>query len=179
MNSILRGISVSDSLPIPDSAMMICGKHDVSAEGHENDISLFRECVEPGTEVTFRLTLDTSILKNQITADTICSSIQRWDDYYSKTYLPHFAPPLDSVDISLKNCLILGGGAGYFSKTVTYPYYGERGLEVTANQLAEMKSFRIHQHKRDIALGISPRTMKYTRYQGTLYPYGVCEVALT
>ena len=41
------------------------------------------------------------------------------------------------------------------------------------------EQFRRHGHDKDISKhGISPHMMKYGRYQGQLYPYGVCEVSI-
>lgn len=177
VNSILRGVSVSDSLPIEDSAMILCGKHDVGADGCESVVPLLRECIAPGTEVVFRLTLDKSIVKDAITAEQILKDIRQWDRYYLDTYMPHFASPEQSAAPALENCLILGGGAGYFSKTVTYPYYGAEAVRQTAEMMKQ--KFDQHQHNLDADLGIYPRTMKYTWYQGCLYPYGFCEVSLT
>ena len=66
----------------------------------------------------------------------------------------------------------------FFSKTLTYPYLGEKdGLQAAINELS--RSFRKHRHEEDRADGISPRTTKYALYEGELYPYGLCEVKLS
>lgn len=71
--------------------------------------------------------------------------------------------------------LILGGGSGFFAKSLAYPYLGEKeGLRWTAEQMAQM--FRKHGHERDIEKGVSPHTMKYARFRGRVYPYGYCGV---
>ena len=74
----------------------------------------------------------------------------------------------------MQNCLILGGGAGFLSKTLTYPYYGEQeGLKRVAENMCH---FRNHHHEQDKILGISPHMMKYKKFGGKLYPFGLCEV---
>ena len=73
--------------------------------------------------------------------------------------------------------LILGGGSGFFAKSLAYPYLGEEeGLRWTAEQMKQM--FRNHKHERDAENGISPHTMKYARFRGRLYPYGYCGVSI-
>ena len=71
----------------------------------------------------------------------------------------------------------LGGGSGFFAKSLSYPYLGEKeGLRWTAEQMAQM--FHRHKHERDAEKGISPHTMKYARFRGRLYPYGHCGVSI-
>jgi len=125
VNSILRGISVSDSLPIPDPAMILCGKIDAYPNGETLKLNLCRECVRPGTVIHFKLTLDQSVLQGKISSETICHSISFFDAYYRKTYLSKFDLPQDSIAFPYHNSLILGGGSGFFAKTLAYPYLGE------------------------------------------------------
>jgi len=80
-------------------------------------------------------------------------------------------------DIDFSQVLFLGGGAGYFSKTVSYPYCGKMGLSEVCRQM--QGQFRNHYHHLDEQRGISPHTMKYALYRGLYYPYGLCKVELT
>ena len=76
--------------------------------------------------------------------------------------------------------LLLGGGAGYPTKTLTYPYLGESAaLDEVISVLSQIRAFQKHRHDRDREIGISPRTMKYAQYRGKLYPYGLCEVSIS
>ncbi len=177
VNDLFRGVRVADSAPLPDEAMILAGKVDVTPDGAAHSINLCRECLRPGEEVRFSLTLDQSLLQGRITAEGLRQSIAAFSDYYRKTYLRHFARPAQDSGEDYRDCLLLGAGAGFFAKTVTYPYYGEqRALEKTA-QLMQQK-FRQGRHERDRERGISPHTLKYTRYGGRLYPFGVCGVEL-
>lgn len=177
VNSIFRGIQISDSQPIPDKQMMLAGKIDSSTDGGTHSINLCRECVAPSTHIRFRLTLDQSILKGRITKETLEHAIQRYDAYYQQTYGRKFTPPAGSVSLPQQPYLILGGGAGFFSKSLAYPYLGEElGLRWTADQMTQM--FRGHKHERDAENGISPHTMKYARFNGRFYPYGYCGVSI-
>ena len=182
VNSIFRGIQVSDSLPIPDAQMVLVGKFDALvngsfAKGSNRGIPMCRECAASGTKVRFKLTLDQSVLKGRITKESLLEAIQQFDTYYEQTYSRHFTPPSGAVNLPQQPHLILGGGSGFFAKSLAYPYLGEEeGLRWTAEQMKQM--FRNHKHERDAENGISPHTMKYARFRGRLYPYGYCGVSI-
>ena len=126
----------------------------------------------------FKLTLDQSVLRGIITAESLMRSIRTFDSFYEKTYLKHFAAPCNVADFSYDDALLLGGGAGFLSKTLIYPYLGEKeGLHASIDILDS--AFRKHYHKEDRECGISPRTIKYASYGGKLYPYGLCEVKIS
>lgn len=177
VNSIMRGIQISDSKPIDDRLFALFQKHDSSIEGNTHAINLCRECVVPGAVISLRMTLDQSILKGRITAESIMNAINAFATYSEKTYMPHFNPPYDRVPLAGRNLLYIGGGAGFFTKSLAYPYLGEqRGLAYTSEYLA--RAFRKHDHERDKALGISPRTLKYGKLNRRLYSFGACEVSI-
>lgn len=178
VNSIMRGISISDSLPVADSCMMLAGKTDASVNGKTHPVPLCRECIRPGTVLHFKLTLDQSVLRHKITATSLKKSIRTFDTYYETTFLRHFIAPRHMAEVSYTDTLLLGGGAGFFSKTLAYPYLGEEdGLLFAISELGN--KFWTHHHEKDWNGGISPRTMKYALYQGQLYPYGLCEVSIS
>lgn len=177
VNSIMRGIQISDSLPIDDRNMMLTLKTDSAVNGQTHAINLCRECVAPGTRIRFALTLDQSILKGKWTTDSILEAIAAFADYQNQTYATRFTQPRESVQPAGRNLLMLGGGVGFFSKSLAYPYLGEeKGLQWTSRRLS--LAFRNHHHERDVELGISPRTLKYGRYRQRLHAYGACEVTI-
>lgn len=177
VNSIMRGIQISDSLPIDDRNMMLTLKTDSAVNGQTHAINLCRECVAPGTRIRFALTLDQSILKGKWMADSILEAIAAFADYQNQTYATRFTQPRESVQPAGRNLLMLGGGVGFFSKSLAYPYLGEeKGLQWTSRRLS--LAFRNHHHERDVELGISPRTLKYGRYRQRLHAYGACEVTI-
>lgn len=180
VNSIFRGIQVSDSGPIDNRRMIIVSKKDAQINGYvrPNQFPLCRECVAPGTSIRFKLTLDQSILKGRITKEGLEQMIRDFDAYYQQTYARRFVQPKDAAPLPQQPYLILGGGSGFFTKSLAYPYLGEEeGLRWTARQMSNM--FRGHKHERDVEKGISPHTMKYARFNGRLYPYGYCGVSIT
>ena len=178
VNSVLRGLSISDSEPVPDTAMILAGKSDVNTQGEEKKLPLCRECIRPGTELRFKLTLDHSALPERFSVDSLTHMIRDFDAYYQRTYLTRFAPPRNAHAVSYRDSLILGGGSGFFSKTLAYPYLGaQEGLKRTEEMM--IRQFSRHGHDKDGSVHhISPHIMKYGKYQGELYPYGVCEVQI-
>jgi len=173
VNSLLRGIQISDSEVIPDSQITLCQKIDFSKSGYPKKIPLVRECLSPGTVIRCKLTLDRWILKDSITADTIRRAIDSFDDFYQTTYLSYFPTEKNLLP---PHHILLGGGAGFWSKTVTYPAYRLKALEKTSFIL--QKAFRDHRHEDDISYGISPRTVKKTKFNRSYVPFGICEVTI-
>lgn len=76
---------------------------------------------------------------------------------------------LESYNVKIKTLspVFIGGGAGYLSKTVTYPLLGrEDGLKVAKKILPKSE-------EEDM---LAPRVMKMTRYNNQLYHLGMCEL---
>ena len=109
-----------------------------------------------------------------IRAEDLYSYLDDFKEYYHDQYESHFQLPDGGVYGS--HLLILGGGSGFFAKTLTYPYYGDEALDIVIEQMS--RSFRKHHHENDEGLGISPRTMKYTEWGGRRYPFGLCKVTI-
>lgn len=179
VNSVLRGLSVSDSKPVSDTDIILVGKIDANEKGEYKKLPLCRECIRPDTELHFKLTLDHTVLPEWCSSESLMQMIQDFDRYYQQTYLARFALPPDTHEVSYRNALILGGGSGFFAKSLAYPYLGtSKGMQFTQTIMHEQ--FSRHGHDKDIIKhGISPHTMKYGKYKGQLYPYGVCGVQIT
>ncbi len=178
VNSIMRGIQVSDSEPISNQQLTLGTKTDSNPRGITHDINLCRECIKPGTCIRFRLTLDQSILKGAITDQSIMAALADFYAYQQQTYARKFTKPADVMSSGGKCLMTFGGGAGFFTKSLAYPYLGEdEGLMWTSNFLHQ--SFYKHHHDSDPRnFGISPHTMKYAKYQNKLYSFGTCEVSI-
>lgn len=172
---LLRGLSVSDSQVIADSAMCLSCKCDASVSGAVRKLPLCRECIAPGQLIHTTLTLDQSILRGRITKESLLRAIQTFAAYHQKTYAEHFTVPDHAHYQLAASTLFLGGGAGFFSKTLSYPYEGKQ-LALQHVSAFMCKSFRAHHHENDPALGISPHTMKYGLYHQELFPFGPCKV---
>ena len=177
VNSLLRGVQVSDSEPISDQAMILSLKLDGFIDGGTHAVPVCRECVAPGRAVRFRLTLDQSILKGRITAESIMEAVSALAAYNVRVIESRFSRPAGFSAPTGEGFLYLGGGAGFFGKSLVYPYLGEeRALDWTVAYLS--RAFRNHHHERDRVLGVSPRTLKYGKYRQRLYAVGACKVEI-
>ncbi|HPU62915.1 MAG TPA: type III-A CRISPR-associated RAMP protein Csm5 [Mobilitalea sp.] len=182
INSIMRGISISDSLPIDNSRMILTKKIELYPTGKDNDINLIREAVSPGTVINFKLTIDKSVASN-LNINLIMDAVKNYASYYKKTYISSFYIPDYKKVISYDNFIVLGGGSGYFGKNIIYPIYcknGVNGKKQAVKRVSKIMQERYegHYHEKDIDLGISPHIIKYTKYQSLLYQYGICEVVI-
>lgn len=176
VNSIMRGISISDSMPIDRENMILARKDDISKAGNRKPINLIRECVKPGVEIVFKLTLDKSVLKT-IDVEFIREAVAEYGIYYTKTYSESFRMPQNAVYESFENCIVLGGGSGYYGKNIIYPLMGkEKAVRYVSKFMS--KKFPRHKHENDIRQGISPHRLKHTTYDRLSYHFGVCEVKI-
>lgn len=172
VNSTMKSISISDSEPIDFKSMTICNKVDVKASGKMSMQNVLRECIRPGTKVKFKLTIDKSI--PGVAIEDIRGAIEEFFKFYNKEYLPHFRLPNNAVRIASPDNIILGGGAGFFSKTVVYNTYAYYDALDYVSEWMEGQ-FKGHYHESDYDEGISPHTLKYTQYGNSLMHFGMCK----
>ena len=95
INSLLRGVSVADSMPISDAHLALARKVDVRTDGVEKTPTVVRECVRPGVELSFQLTLDRSILGNRLQASDILAAVAEFFAYYRAKFNARF-PTIDA-----------------------------------------------------------------------------------
>ncbi len=171
VNSIMRTISISDSEPVDFKSMTICNKVDIKISGTMSKLNILRECIRPGTKVNFKLTIDKSL--HGLSIEDICGAIEGFFKFYNAEYLPYFKLPHNAVNITSPDNIILGGGAGFFSKTVVYNTYSHDTALDYVSEWMEGK-FKGHHHESDYDEGISPHTLKYTEYGSSLMPFGMC-----
>lgn len=178
VNSIMRGISISDSLSIDNRRMILTKKDDISTTGKKNTINIIREAVAPGTRIKFSMTIDESV-KSNVDADFIRESIREYGQYYKETFADSFQNPENCEVEGFHDCIVLGGGSGYFGKNILYPLYGKK---IAVGKVANIMQGRMysanHHHEKDISLGISPHMIKHTQYKAKSYHYGVCQVEI-
>ena len=58
VNDILGGLRISDSAPLSLEDLTLCQKIDVLRNGNQRKLPILRECLKPGTELHFTLTID-------------------------------------------------------------------------------------------------------------------------
>lgn len=177
VNNIFRGVSVSDSSAIPDQDMVLCRKKDLfpGLNGNSRDINVIRECIRPGCRIETVITLDQTLC-GFLTPKSIMESIRQFNNWYTKNVFVSY-PGVQAAQFPDPNkyYLFLGGGSGYFSKTVTAPWMGEDALSyITALLTLQFKG----KNASDKKLGISPHMLKCTEINQLLYLFGLCEVEI-
>lgn len=176
VNSVMRGISISDSEPIDEKNMILASKIDSFPDSFENRINVVRQCVAPETQITFRLTLDQNILSGANILMELREAIRAFDAFYIQEYNSYFAIKKEFEDLFRDDFIVLGGGSGFFAKNLIYPFYAPNHAKAvkTVSQSMQQK----HKHEKDIEYGISPHTFKITEFDRFAYPIGLCQVTI-
>lgn len=169
VNDMLSGLIVSDSEPLRMNDLVLCQKIERHPDGSETSLPLLRECVRPGTEIYFSLTIDEGICS--VSPDRIKNAIQNFARCCDESFIGRFA---DSFEVR-ENMVFLGGGSGFASKTMIYAMFpGKDGVRVTQRIFEKTGVPDFHKHRNDIRYGVSPHILKCTHYQGKTLPMGLC-----
>ncbi len=176
VNSIMRGIIVSDSEPISKDDMTIVQKIDYTLGGKEKRMPLFRLCIKPQTEIKLKITFDQRILADSgIDAEYLCKSLWRQYNWNYKNFDSVFQALGKGKDANNDSepLFYLGGGSGFASKTFVTAHTGSKtGLELTGKILNAQ--FKNHHHETDKENGASPHVRKIAVYQNKKLPMGLC-----
>ena len=169
VNSKLSGLIVSDSQPIPMDRLTLSQKIDYSLDGREKALPILRETLAPGTDIYFEISIDTSWCPYSI--EDILTALAFFQKKCYENFYSRFKRGSKSEDI-----VWLGGGAGFVSKTILYPIFDREAVRITNSVFKNTlpsKTYDMHNHSRDISLGIAPHVCKCTRYRGQLYDMGM------
>lgn len=174
VNDLMQGFIVSDSEPLATSDLVLCQKIDRHVDGTERKLPLLRECIKPDTEIRFTITIDTNLCK--LTGKLLMEAVKAFiSNYYS-----NFSKSFSGMDVPKANYVLCGGGCGFVSKTIVYPLFEKtEGIEIAQRVFEHTIPEQInrqHKHYKDKQYGVSPHTMKCTRYQGKLMQMGVCKI---
>lgn len=182
VNDFMQGIRISDSAPVGLENLTLAGKYDRKPDGAVNLLPIFRECLIPGTEAQFMMTLDLPMLAKaglslKIMEDALHSFADAHYDNFEQAFreLPDDAPVKAEQGVDV----ILGGGAGYVSKTLTYNLFTQRDRALPLVSKILAKQFARHGHANDTQkYKVSPHMLKTTMYAGTYYQMGRCELII-
>ena len=167
----LSGLRISDSRPLYVQDLILCQKIDKGMDGNNQILPIFRECLKPEIKIYFDMTIDESICNYK--KSDILEAVAYFFDNANKKYKKYGALSQD------RKCVItIGGGAGYISKTVPYNIYPDREAVQVVSNILEVSAPR-HGHKNDVKRGVSPHTLKITKYGGRIYQFGQCEIKIT
>lgn len=171
VNDILQGLVICDSEPLSVDELVLCQKIDRHPDGSERKFPLLRECIKPGTEIRFTITVDTNICR--LNGKLLVEAVKLFTDSYNKNFVAAFF----GMDMLKQNEVLCGGGCGFVSKTAVYPLFGKAaGIDVTQRIFEKTKVPKIHKHDKDKQYGASPHILKCTQYQGKTLQMGVCRI---
>lgn len=170
---IMQGLIIGDSKPLSLDDIVLCKKIDVNLNGRlgKSKSLLLRECIRPETEIEFDMTIDPVVL--QYTADNLDDMLKNYAaDYYNiitKTF------PYGDKD---ENAIYIGGGSGFFSKTVIYSLFEKKkAVEFTRKYFMKTINPKLnHKHENDTV--ISPHMQKCTFCNGKMYEMGKCTIKI-
>ena len=159
--NLLEGLSYLKQLTLSQ-------KIDYTLECKEKELPLLRECIIPGTDIEFEVSIDSTVCPYDM-KDIINALNSFQEDCYQYFYSRFRRGTKE------KNVVWLGGGCGFLSKTVIYPMFGKDAVKVVDNIYRNTlgSSYVKHKHTRDLSLKLSPHVCKCTRYQGKLYDMGM------
>lgn len=182
VNDLMRGLRISDSAPLSPENLVLTGKYDRMPDGAVNRLPIFRESLKPGSEARLTMTLDLPVLaKVGLNKKNIEEALHAFSDQHYENFEQYFAESSEDAPTAAQQGvdLILGGGAGYVSKTVTYNLYPDRERALALAGRIMVKQFPRHGHTKDAAVHKSaPHTIKTTMYKGQYYQMGRCELIL-
>lgn len=177
VNDNLSGLIVSDSVPLKLTDLVLCQKLDRGLDGSYNSkLNVLRECIKPGTSISFRLTIDPDLCPYSV--EDIFEAVKIFGSAYYSLFLSKFA----GTDRPREDRVWLGGGTGYFTKTILYPMLGATEGTKTAVEIFRRtispKNWKEHGHEDDVRKGVSPHTLKYTEYNGKAFHMGECSLRI-
>ncbi len=175
VNCCLSGLIVGDSASIESDKLIVVQKVDEEPKGERRALPIFRECLKPETKIEFMLTINSGLCP--FTLEYIEKSLKTYFADQARGFYKKF---VDGISIGSGCNAFLGGGAGFFSKTVTGVISetdgGNSVLETNDNiffntlsqvdRRSKKTLYVIHKHNLDKdKFMVSPHMRKRTRYQ--------------
>lgn len=184
-NKLAQYIQVSDSKVIDDKSTFFGVKEDLVLKAKEvkiNSISLCREYLKPGIKVQFSIKVQYDKLNKLgiYSFEDIVKALEfKTNDVIKMQSKIVESAQKCNIKVRYSNNndtpnAILGGGAGYFSKSALYNSSKDKQMiyRLVAKQLDN--KFRHSHLKNDIF--VSPRTVKLSSYNNVKYVVGMCKV---
>ena len=181
----MHGISISDSAEIPEKNLELIQKLDLSTKykngNYQKKLPLYREYLKPLTETTFTISID-RLITSPLGVESISDIFECLNEFnafienhVNSKFIKFNTPFSNSYNKLLKPTICIGGGAGMFSKVVTYAILG--GVEEASKSMKVYlnKNFRVHKHN-ELDKNISPRTLKLSRCHETNLLVGWCNL---
>lgn len=192
VNSYFRGLTVSDAKLI-NGGLCVVPKTDLGLHtSRTHEVSLFRETLQGGSTLEFTLGIDdetsamghfgihnfhdfVDILKEFVNFQYEILK-KPFEPYLKKPFEPYAKEELHDILHDIKNAknadLVLGGGAGYISKTLVYALAPNKEDAVYVVRKLMENLFKRGHHEGDTE--ISPHALKLAEVDGANYLMGLC-----
>lgn len=175
VNSYFRGLTVGDSTGANRPGIIVQKADLGETENRPHTISLWRECMTPGDTVTFTLGIDPKMMEKVGISDAkgLIACLQNFVDFQCDLLWKSFNDTDEIQEMQKTDCL-LGGGAGFLSKTVIYALAPspQSGLDVVKRLMVDQ--FRRGHHNRGEK--ISPHTLKLAKRGNSYQVMGMCKL---
>lgn len=175
VNSYFRGLTVGDSTAATLPGLIVQKADLGETEERPHTISLWRECMAPGDTVTFKLGIDSVGMKALGISDAkgLIQCLQDFVDFQCDLLWKSFGDT-DEIQEMQHTDLLLGGGAGFLSKTVIYALAPDlkTGRDVVKRLMAEQ--FKRGHHNQ--GEHISPHTLKLAKRGNSYQVMGMCKL---
>ncbi|MDI9502752.1 MAG: type III-A CRISPR-associated RAMP protein Csm5 [Trichococcus flocculiformis] len=176
----MRGLSVSDSERLSLDQIVIADKADLSStefQPKKQKIPLWRESIKKGAELHFRISIDTDRLG--LSRHFSLNDLQERIDLYHENYELAFLQYFEEEYAPYGSHFYLGGGSGFYTKTVLYEYLMDENEDEIYRKSAEIAEKLMHEKfKRGKHLGsakkwgFSPKLLKLTTIENDYVEMG-------
>lgn len=184
VKSYFRGLTVSDARLV-NGGLCVVPKTDLGLHtSRTHEVSLFRETLACDSTLEFIIGLDDDasamghfgIHNFKDFVDVLREFVNFQYEILKKPFEPYAKDELQGILQDIKNArnadLVLGGGAGYISKTLVYALAPSKEDAVYVVRKLMESMFKRGHHGRDTE--ISPHALKLAEVDGRNYLMGLC-----
>ncbi|WP_337514433.1 type III-A CRISPR-associated RAMP protein Csm5 [Dialister succinatiphilus] len=180
VKSYFRGLTVSDARLV-NGGLCVVPKTDLGLDtSRTHEVSLFRETLKAGSTLEFTLGLDDDasamghfgIHNFKDFVDVLREFVNFQYEILKKPFEPYAKDELQDIKNARNADLVLGGGAGYISKTLVYALAPSKEDAVYVVRKLMENMFKRGHHGKDTE--ISPHALKMAEVDGVNYLMGLC-----
>lgn len=180
VKSYFRGLTVSDARLVK-GGLCVVPKTDLGLHtSHTHEVSLFRETLARDSTLEFTLGLDDDasamghfgIHNFKDFVDVLREFVKFQYEILKKPFEPYAKDELQKIKNARNADLVLGGGAGYISKTLVYALAPSKEDAVYVVRKLMENMFKRGHHGWDTE--ISPHALKMAEVDGVNYLMGLC-----
>lgn len=197
---LFKFLYISDSNETSLDNLFIGKQYDFSTKGNKlNELPIFMEFIKPETEFNFTISIDRSFIDYFDIKNIIRSLANYFLQYIyciqtiQNLFLNFSKNNNNNAEIKYKPCckleryspnIFIGGHNGYLTKNILYSICSKLrredniiiDKEEVVNIIKHYFNINIKKHKHLLDYNMSPRTLKLTKYNETLFNIGICNI---